>query len=157
MIRKTINDINSDFVERIAGSSKALALQIVPSGNVSCNIFVTIKSFATELGALGMFSLFGQEEPGTESAGGKFIAVARKRTGIEQGKGTDAFDTFELQSLARRTIRQRWVELANVGSGRTDILVKAMINIMLLNAIKERHRTSSTISSCTADGRDRKN
>lgn len=95
LIRKTINDINSDFVERnFAGVIKSIALQIVPSGNRIMQHFVTIKEFCdrNQPGALGMFSLFGQEEPcGTESAGGKFIAVAGERTGTEQGKGTDAF------------------------------------------------------------------
>lgn len=64
LIRKTISDINSDFVERnFAGVIKSIALQIVPSGNRIMQHFVTIKEFCdrNQPGGPGMFSLFGQE------------------------------------------------------------------------------------------------
>jgi len=49
-------------------------------------------------------------------------------------------DTFELQfRIVENDNDSGWVEkLANVGSDGTDILVKAMINIMLLNVFKEK-------------------
>ena len=65
LIRKTISDINSDFVERnFAGVIKSIALQIVPSGNRIMQHFVTIKEFCdrNQPGGPGMFSLFGQED-----------------------------------------------------------------------------------------------
>lgn len=35
-------------------------------------------------------------------------------------------------------IRDGWKRIANVGSDGTDILVKAMVNIMLINVFKEK-------------------
>src|ERR1035438_1365629 len=48
-------------------------------------------------------------------------------------------DSFELQFRIKENDNDTdWVEkLSNVGSDGTDVLVKAMINIMLLNVFKE--------------------
>lgn len=87
LIRKTISDINSDFVERnFAGVIKSIALQIVPSGNRIMQHFVTIKEFCdrNQPGCPGQCSAVRTRGfCRTESAGGKFIAVIGERTGIE--------------------------------------------------------------------------
>ena len=138
LIRKTINDINSDFVERnFAGVIKSIALQIVPSGNRIMQHFVTIKEFCdrNQPGALGMFSLFGQEELVEQNR----QAVSLLQS-LNKEKELTLSDTFELQfRIVENDNDSGWVEkLANVGSDGTDILVKAMINIMLLNVFKEK-------------------
>lgn len=50
-----------------------------------------------------------------------------------------------------------WVEkIANVGSDGTDILVKAMVNIMLINVFKEKaSKEIGRFQDSLHDGRDR--
>lgn len=144
LIRKTINDINSDFVERnFAGVIKSIALQIVPSGNRIMQHFVTIKEFCdrNQPGALGMFSLFGQE--GLVEQNRQAVSLLQslvRELALNKEKELTLSDTFELQfRIVENDNDSGWVEkLANVGSDGTDILVKAMINIMLLNVFKEK-------------------
>ena len=144
LIRKTINDINSDFVERnFAGAIKSIALQIVPSGNRIMQHFVTIKEFCdrNQPGALGMFSLFGQEELVEQNRQAvSLLQSLVKELALNKEKELTLSDTFELQfRIVENDNDSGWVEkLANVGSDGTDILVKAMINIMLLNVFKEK-------------------
>ena len=144
LIRKTINDINSDFVERnFAGVIKSIALQIVPSGNRIMQHFVTIKEFCdrNQPGALGMFSLFGQEELVEQNRQAvSLLQSLVKELALNKEKELTLSDTFELQfRIVENDNDSGWVEkLANVGSDGTDILVKAMINIMLLNVFKEK-------------------
>lgn len=86
LIRKTISDINSDFVERnFAGVIKSIALQIVPSGNRIMQHFVTIKEFCDRISRVARHvqPVRTRGFCRTESAGGKFIAVIGERTGIE--------------------------------------------------------------------------
>lgn len=49
-------------------------------------------------------------------------------------------DTFKLEFRVKENDNDTgWVEkIANVGSDGTDILVKAMVNIMLINVFKEK-------------------
>ena len=144
LIRKTISDINSDFVERnFAGVIKSIALQIVPSGNRIMQHFVTIKEFCdrNQPGAPGMFSLFGQEdfvERNRQAV--SLLQSLVKELALNKEKELTLSDTFELQfRIVENDNDSGWVEkLANVGSDGTDILVKAMINIMLLNVFKEK-------------------
>ena len=144
LIRKTISDINSDFVERnFAGVIKSIALQIVPSGNRIMQHFVTIKEFCdrSQPGGPGMFSLFGQEdfvERNRQAV--SLLQSLVKELALNKEKELTLSDTFELQfRIVENDNDSGWVEkLANVGSDGTDILVKAMINIMLLNVFKEK-------------------
>lgn len=144
LIRKTISDINSDFVERnFAGVIKSIALQIVPSGNRIMQHFVTIKEFCdrNQPGSPGMFSLFGQEdfvERNRQAV--SLLQSLVKELALNKEKELTLSDTFELQfRIVENDNDSGWVEkLANVGSDGTDILVKAMINIMLLNVFKEK-------------------
>ena len=63
-----------------------------------------------------------------------------KELALNKEKELTLSDTFELQfRIVENDNDSGWVEkLANVGSDGTDILVKAMINIMLLNVFKEK-------------------
>lgn len=144
LIRKTISDINSDFVERnFAGVIKSIALQIVPSGNRVMQHFVTIKEFCDrhQPTALGMFNLFGQEDLVEQNRQAvSLLQSLVKELSLSKEKELTLSDTFELQfRIVENDNDSGWVEkLANVGSDGTDILVKAMINIMLLNVFKEK-------------------
>lgn len=143
LIRQTIQDINNDFVERnFAGVIKSIALQTVPSGNRIMQHFVTIKEFNDEnqLG-MSMFSLFGQENQAERNKQAVHLLQSLvKELAVCKEKELTLSDTFELQfRIVENDNDSGWVEkLANVGSDGTDILVKAMINIMLLNVFKEK-------------------
>src|SRR6185295_16098048 len=62
-----------------------------------------------------------------------------KEIGARKEKEIGLADSFELQfRIVENENDSGWVEkLTNVGSEGTDILVKAMINIMLLNVFKD--------------------
>ena len=105
--------------------------------------FVTIKEFCdrNQPGAPGMFSLFGQEdfvERNRQAV--SLLQSLVKELALNKEKELTLSDTFELQfRIVENDNDSGWVEkLANVGSDGTDILVKAMINIMLLNVFKEK-------------------
>ena len=143
LIRQTIQDINNDFVERnFAGVIKSIALQIVPSGNRIMQHFVTIKEFNdANLPGLEMFDLFGEEN--REEKNRQAVSLLQslvKELALSKEKELTLSDTFELQfRIVENDNDSGWVEkLSNVGSDGTDILVKAMINIMLLNVFKEK-------------------
>lgn len=144
-IQKVINDINDDFVERnFAGVIKSIALRAMPSENKIMQLMQTIRDFNEEhLFSLGSFDLFSgsaekQEENNRKAVG--YLQSLVKELSLTSEKELTLSDTFDLQfRIVENDNDSGWVEkLANVGSDGTDVLVKAMINIMLLNVFKEK-------------------
>lgn len=141
-IQKVITDINGDFEERnFAGVIKSIKLRLSGSQNRIVTLLLAIKSFndayALSLGAANLFSTVD-----SDAQNKKAIALL-KEFGREilnrKEKEINLSDSFELQfRIVENDNDSGWVEkLANVGSEGTDILVKAMINIMLLNVFKD--------------------
>lgn len=158
LIRKTIGHINDDFVARkFASVIKSIVLQIVPSGNRIMQHFVTIKEFNDEnqlnMGMLSLFSQENQEETNRKAVGLLQSLVKELSTGKE--KELTLSDTFELQfRIVENDNDSGWVDkLSNVGSDGTDVLVKAMVNIMLLNVFKEKasHKFNDFKLHCMMD------
>ena len=104
----------------------------------------TIRDFNDEhLFSLGNFDLFSgtaekQEENNRKAVG--YLQALVKELAMTNDKELTLSDTFDLQfRIVENDNDSGWVEkLANVGSDGTDVLVKAMINIMLLNVFKEK-------------------
>lgn len=141
-IQKVITEINRDFEERnFAGVIKSIKLQLSESQNKIVALLQAIKQFNdnNSLG-LGVMNLFSSAD--NEGQNKKAIALLKefaKEINGRKEKEIGLPDSFELQfRIVENENDSGWVEkLTNVGSEGTDILVKAMINIMLLNVFKD--------------------
>ncbi|NDV83649.1 ATP-binding protein [Bacteroides sp. 51] len=143
-IRKVINEINSDFVKRnFAGVIKSIELRMISSSNKIVQLLEEIKAFNDEnLFNFGEMNLFNAHEQSREENNKKAVQYlsALSKSIAEYKTGTISLsDSFELEfKVIENDNDTGWVDkLANVGSDGTDVLVKAMINIMLLNVFKE--------------------
>lgn len=143
-IRRVIHEINNDFVKRIfTGVIKSIELRMIPSSNKIVQLLGEIKRFNDEnIFNLGEMNLFTVDEQSREENNKKAIQYlsALSKAMIEYRAGVISLsDSFELEfKVIENDNDTGWVDkLANVGSDGTDVLVKAMINIMLLNVFKE--------------------
>ncbi|HUZ61660.1 MAG TPA: ATP-binding protein [Hanamia sp.] len=143
-IEKVINDINRDFVKRnFAGVIKSIQLRLVQSSNKVVHLLTEIKKFNDEnIHDLGEANLFSSNEQTREAKNKKAIGLLSllvKEIADYKHDDINLSDSFELEfKIVENDNDTNWVQnLANVGSDGTDVLVKAMINIMLLNVFKE--------------------
>ncbi len=141
-IQKVITDINRDFEERnFAGVIKSIRLQLSESRNAIVTLLQSIREFNDKNSmSLGVVNLFSSGD--TEGQNKKAVALLKefaREINARKEKEIGLADSFELQfRIVENENDSGWVEkLTNVGSEGTDILVKAMINIMLLNVFKD--------------------
>ncbi len=141
-IDKVIKEINRDFEERnFAGVIKSIRLQLSPSENKTVTLLQEIKKFNDQHSmGLGVVDLFSTGD--NEAKNRKAISLLKeftKEISARKEKEIGLQDSFELHfRIVENENDSGWVEkLTNVGSEGTDILVKAMINIMLLNVFKD--------------------
>ncbi|TXK27234.1 ATP-binding protein [Pontibacter qinzhouensis] len=141
-IQKVINDINKDFEARnFVGVIKSINLRLSDSANKMVVLLQEIRAFYNDYAAsLGAANLFSTGDSGLNNK--KAVGLLRSfatEIAISKQHEVNLSDTFELEfRIMENDNDSGWVEkLANVGSEGTDILVKAMINIMLLNVFKE--------------------
>lgn len=141
-IQRIIRKINADFSgKRFLEAVTNIQLDIKDSKNTSVMLLKKIKEFndenALSLGAANLFS-GADNEKSNEKAVELLKQLVKE---INQAKNTviELADSFELTFRVEENGNDTgWVEkLTNVGSEGTDVLVKAMINIMLLNVFKE--------------------
>lgn len=141
-IQQIVNKVNRDFTEKnFAGVIKKIELRLGDTNNKVVQVLKLIKNFndshQIELGAPNLFSQHNN------SKNNKKAVDLLKQLVSEIKKLKKDFislaDSFELQfRVVENDNDTGWVErLANVGSEGTDVLVKAMVNIMLLNVFKE--------------------
>jgi hypothetical protein len=142
-IQSLVAKINNDFVERDFGKGiiKKIELKIEDSKNEIVQLLLMIKKFndenTMEFGAPNLFSSDNQEKKNREAV--DLLKQFVKKINEQKRDFISLSDSFELKF---RVIENQndtgWVEkLSNVGSEGTDTLVKAMVNIMLLNVFKE--------------------
>lgn len=143
-IQNVISDINKDFAKRrFAGVIKEISLRVVPSTNTIIYLLTEIKKFNDDnINTLGEANLFSANEQTREAKNKKavdFLTQLVKEISNYKSKEINLSDSFELEfKIVENDNDTNWVQnLANVGSDGTDVLVKAMINIMLLNVFKE--------------------
>lgn len=139
-ILKSITKINNDFVDKnFVGAIKKIELRWVKSSNKIVSHLVAIHEFNNDNQFLGTNSLFASQDidKRNKSAIRLLNELLKSMTDSKRDK-INLSDSFELQfRIIENQNDTGWVEkLANVGSDGTDILVKAMINIMLLNVSK---------------------
>ena len=143
-IHRTIKDINDDFVKRnFAGVIKEIALRPLQSSDKLMQLLLEIKRFSDEnqynMGKVDLFSQDSREDVNATAV--RHLLSFMKYLLDEPGRRRLALaDTFKLEFRVKENDNDTgWVEkIANVGSDGTDILVKAMVNIMLINVFKEK-------------------
>lgn len=143
-IGKTINDINHDFEERnFAGVIREIALRPLKSNDQLMLLLLRIRDFAEEnqfnMGEMDLFSTESRQDVNAKAV--KYLLAFMKGLLDEPNRRQlQVADTFTLEFRIKENDNDTgWVEkIANVGSDGTDILVKAMVNIMLINVFKEK-------------------
>ena len=142
-IAKVIREINNDFVARqFVTAVKSVELKNVASSNRIFQLLLEIKNYNDEHAlSIGTPSLFSSDA--SEGENEKAISLLKqliKELAATKETEITLSDSFELLfKIEENENTTGWVEkLSNVGSEGTDVLVKAMINIMLLNVFKEK-------------------
>jgi hypothetical protein len=141
-IQNIIRKINDDFDKKnFVGAIKKIELKIDDSKNEIVQLLIMIKKFdddnPLELGKPNLFSGDTQERKNKDAV--DLLKQFAKKIGELKRDYISLSDSFELKfRIMENDNDSGWVEkLANVGSEGTDVLVKAMLNIMLLNVFKE--------------------
>lgn len=159
-IEKVINEINRDFIERnFAGVIKSIEIRAEQSDNNLMRLLQQIKKFTDEnslnMGEVNLFSDNNHEDINRKVVDYliQFMRHLQKEPNRLQ---LTLSDTFNLQFRVKENDQDTgWVErINNVGSDGTDILVKAMINIMLINVFKNkamRKKNQDFIIHCMMD------
>ena len=143
-IGKTINDINHDFEERnFAGVIREIALRPLKTNDQLMLLLLRIRDFAEEnqfnMGKMDLFATESRQDVNAKAV--KYLLAFMKGLLDEPNRRQlQVADTFKLEFRIKENDNDTgWVEkIANVGSDGTDILVKAMVNIMLINVFKEK-------------------
>ena len=141
-----VKDINYDFKEKnFIGAVKSIELRTIPSADKMVTLLGHIKEFADEHGydldQVNLFSGASRDES-RSAAVGHLLSLMKLLIGGEHASRSrlTLSDTFQLQfRITENDNDTGWVEkISSVGSDGTDVLVKAMVNIMLINVFKER-------------------
>lgn len=144
-IQATIGDINKDFRENnFAGVIKDIELRAVESNDRLMQQLFSIKKFDDDnpfnIGELNLFS----DEIGIARTNQRAVELLMMLIDLldseQKRERVTLTDTFKLEFKVKENDNDtNWVEkLSNVGSDGTDILVKAMVNIMLINVFKRK-------------------
>ena len=141
-VERIVRDINSDFKERnFVGVIKLIALQSVPSADKMVQLMKRIKEFNDDnqfaMGEMNLFSTTSREEV-NQMAVGHLLDFMKSLADNPQRQYLTLSDLFQLQfRIMENDNDTGWADkLSHVGSEGTDTLVKAMVNIMLINVFK---------------------
>lgn len=144
-VSKTINEINADFRERnFAGVIKDISLRWVSSEDSLMQLLVKIRDFTLEnsfgFGSVNLFSGEQDRKHMTEQTIAYLSGLQKRLSADPQRRMLDLGDTFTLQfRVVENDNDTGWTErISTVGSDGTDVLVKAMVNIMLVNVFKNK-------------------
>lgn len=141
-IEKIIKKINEDFVSKnFVEAIKEMEMRTLESSNPVVKLLIKIQEFNDEnsmdLGGTNLFTT-----PDSTNKNSKAVVLLKELLkAIEKDKNPiiTLSESFDLQfRIVENDNDSGWVEkLSNVGSEGTDVLVKAMINILLLNVFKD--------------------
>ena len=141
-IQKVISKINRDFVEKnFVGAIDSIELKLDESANSVFVVLRQIKEFNDQhdldFGAQNLFSSQNHELNNQKAVA--LLRMLLKEVETSRSTAITLADSFELKFRIEENQNDTgWVEkLSHVGSDGTDVLVKAMVNIMLLNVFKE--------------------
>lgn len=158
-VDSVILDINRDFVEKnFAGVIKSIELRANESSDRLMQLLMSIHDYTVEnalsIGELNLFSSDNRDEMNRKVV--DYLKSLSHQLLDEQSRPTVSLgDAFRLQFRVKENDNDtNWVErINNVGSDGTDILVKAMVNIMLINVFKKKaeRKSGSFIVHCMMD------
>ena len=154
-----IQDINRDFIEKnFAGVIKSIELRANESSDKLMQLLISIHDYAVEnalsIGELNLFSSNNRDEVNRKVV--DYLKSLSHQLQNEPNRPTVSLgDAFRLQFRVEENDNDTgWVErINNVGSDGTDILVKAMVNIMLINVFKKKaaKKSGDFIVHCMMD------
>lgn len=154
-----IQDINRDFIEKnFAGVIKSIELRADESSDKLMKLLISIHDYAIEnafsIGELNLFSNNNRDEVNRKVV--DYLKSLSHQLQNEPNRSTVSLgDAFRLQFRVKENDNDTgWVErINNVGSDGTDILVKAMVNIMLINVFKKKaaKKSGDFIVHCMMD------
>ena len=154
-----ILDINRDFVEKnFAGVIKSIELRTNESSDRLMQLLLSIHEYtvgnALSIGDLNLFSSYNRDEVNRKVV--NYLKSFSHQLQDEQSRSKVSLgDAFRLQFRVKENDNDtNWVErINNVGSDGTDILVKAMVNIMLINVFKKKaaKKSGDFIVHCMMD------
>lgn len=158
-VDSVILDINRDFVEKnFAGVIKSIELRANESSDRLMQLLISIHDYTSEnalsIGELNLFSCDNRNEVNRKVV--DYLKSLSHQLQDEQTRTTVSLgDAFRLQFRVKENDNDtNWVErINNVGSDGTDILVKAMVNIMLINVFKKKaaRKSGDFIVHCMMD------
>ena len=158
-IKSIINEVNRDFQERnFAGVIKSIELRAEESSDRMMQLLRSIRDFTVEnelnMGELNLFSGTDRDEVNKKVI--EYLKHFMRQLQKEPSRTELSLsDTFRLQfRIQENDNNTGWVErINNVGSDGTDILVKAMVNIMLINVFKTKasRKNGDFIIHCMMD------
>ena len=154
-----ILDINRDFVEKnFAGVIKSIELRANESSDKLMQLLMSIHDYTVEnalsIGELNLFSSDNRDEVNRKVV--DYLKSLSHQLQNEPNRPTVSLgDAFRLQFRVKENDNDtNWVErINNVESDGTDILVKAMVNIMLINVFKKKaaRKSGDFIVHCMMD------
>lgn len=154
-----ILDINRDFVEKnFAGVIKSIELRANESSDKLMQLLMSIHDYTIEnalsIGELNLFSSDNRDEVNRKVV--DYLKSLSSQLQNEPNRPTVSLgDAFCLQFRVKENDNDTgWaVRINNVGSDGTDILVKAMVNIMLINVFKKKaaRKSGDFIVHCMMD------
>lgn len=154
-----ILDINRDFVEKnFAGVIRSIELRANESSDKLMQLLTSIHDYAVEnalsIGELNLFSGDNRDEVNRKVVD-YLKSLSHQLQNEPNRPSVSLCDAFRLQFRVMENDNDTgWVErINNVGSDGTDILVKAMVNIMLINVFKKKaaRRSGDFIVHCMMD------
>lgn len=154
-----IQDINRDFIEKnFAGVIKSIELRAIESSDKLMQLLIVIHDFTGEnahsIGEMNLFSNDNRDEVNLKVVD-YLKTLTRLLVDEPMRESVSLCNTFTLQFRVRENDNDTgWVErINNVGSDGTDILVKAMVNIMLINVFKKKaaRKSGDFIVHCMMD------
>ena len=158
-VDEIILDINRDFVEKnFAGVIKSIELRANESSDKLMQLLMSIHDYTVEnalsIGELNLFSNDNRDEVNRKVV--DYLKSLSHQLQNEPNRQTVSLgDSFRLQFRVKENDNDTgWVErINNVGSDGTDILVKAMVNIMLINVFKKKaaRKSGDFIVHCMMD------
>lgn len=158
-IKGIINEVNHDFQKRnFAGVIKSIELRAEDSSDRMMLLLSSIRDFTQEnaltMGELNLFSGTDRDEVNKKVI--VYLKSFMRQLQKEPSRTELSIsDTFRLQfRIQENDNNTGWVErINNVGSDGTDILVKAMVNIMLINVFKTKasRKNGEFIIHCMMD------
>lgn len=158
IIQKTIQRINSDFKKsNFVGVVKSIEMRLQESNNKVIQVLRKIRQFQNDkamiFGELNLFNQGGSVKNDTEAV--SLLEDLQKQIVLHKNNRLHLEDAFELEFRIKENDNDtNWVaRLANIGSNGTDVLVKSMIYINLLNIFKSNgnQHKNNTVLHCLID------